>query len=76
MNVPHVGSDRKRPATPFATRRADVEVLALGDAVIRDLGRHHLLGMGYGLLGMGYLGPRHAIRGGAPEDHAALLSRH
>ena len=64
-----------RPASPFATRGEDLQVLGLDDAV-RDLGRHHLLGMGYGLLGMGYLGPRHAIRGGAPEDHAALLSWH
>ena len=64
-----------RPASPFATHGEALQVLGLGDAV-RDLGRHHLLGMGYGLLGMGYLGPRHAIRGGAPEDHAALLYWH
>ena len=63
------------PGNPFATRSAHVEVLALGDAV-RDLGRHHLLGMGYGLIDMGYLGPRHAFWGSVPVDHAALLSCH
>ena len=75
MNVPHIGSDRKRPGNPFATHSAHVEVVALSDAV-RDLGRHHLLGMGYGLIGTGYLGPRHAFWGSVPVDHAALLSCH
>ena len=56
-------STRRQPPevsrSPFATRGAQIEDFVLDDAV-RDLGRHHLLGMGYGLIGTGYLGPRHA----------------
>jgi hypothetical protein len=51
----------KRPGSPFAARGADVQVLGLDDAVL-DVRHQSLLGMGYELLAMSYIGPRHAIR--------------
>ena len=75
MKLPHAVGHIKRPASPFATRGKDVQVLGLGDAAC-DLGKDYLLGRGYGLLDMGYHGPRHVLWASVPDDHAALLSSH
>ena len=61
MQVPPAIGHVKRPGSPFAARGADVQVLGLDDAVL-DVRHQSLLGMGYELLAMGYIGPRHAIR--------------
>ena len=61
MQVPPAIGHVKRPGSPFAACGADVQALGLDDAVL-DVRHQNLLGMGYELLAMGYIGPRHAIR--------------
>ena len=72
MQVPPAIGHVKRPGSPFAACGADVQALGLDDAVL-DVRNQSLLGMGYELLAMSYIGPRHAIREASVQSDSPVV---